>query len=199
MRPSIRSELPSQRFPAALGKLKTDRIALFGSFFRRAPRPSRRIHARLLADNPLRHRGRKRGRVNARSRTKNIPQTANTHAPTRKLFQPEGYEIISQRLSVAAFFVKPEKTHVFLSAAPLGQNSCAPLRRGQKPSFGQPVPGSFSAAEPEFFSHSAQIPSKNRRCRIIRYPEFSSVSASRKGLYEYGASVTFLHFTQYMW
>ena len=27
MRPSIRSELPSQRFPAALGKLKTDRIA----------------------------------------------------------------------------------------------------------------------------------------------------------------------------
>ena len=189
MRPSIRSELPSQRFPAALGKLKTDRIALFGSFFRRAPHPSRRIHARLLADNPLRHRGRKRGRVNARSRTKNIPQTANTHAPTRKLFS----------LSVAAFFVKPEKTHVFLSAAPLGQNSCAPLRRGQKPSFGQPIPGSFSAAEPEFFSHSAQIPSKNKRCRIIRYPEFSSVSASRKGLYEYGASVTFLHFTQYMW
>ena len=116
----------------------------------------------------------------------------------RLLFQPEGYEIISQRLSVAAFFVKPEKTHVFLSAAPLGQNSCAPLRRGQKPSFGQPVPGSFSAAEPEFFSHSAQIPSKNKRCRIILYPEFSSVSASRKGLYEYGASVTFLHFTQYI-
>ena len=199
MRPSIRSELPSQRFPAALGKLKTDRITLFGSFFRRAPRPSRRIHARLMADNPLRHRGRKRGRVNARSRTKNTPQTANTHAPTRKLFQPEGYEIILQRLSVAVFFVKPEKTHVFLSAAPLGQNSCTPLRRGQKPSFGQPVPGSFSAAEPEFFSHSAQIPSKNKRCRIIRYPEFSSVSASRKGLYEYGASVTFLHFTQYMW
>ena len=198
MRPSIRSEFPSQRFPAAIGKLKTDRIALFGSFFRRAPRPSRRIHARLMADNPLRHRGRKREWVNARSRTKNTPQTANTHAPTRKLFQPEGYEIISQRLFVAAFFVKPEKTHVFLSAAPLGQNSCAPLRRGQNPSFGQPVPGSFSAAEPEFFSHSAQIPSKNKRCRIILYPEFSSVSASRKGLYEYGASVTFLHFTQYI-
>ena len=197
MRPSIRSELPSQRFPAALGKLKTDRIALFGSFFRRAPRTQRRIHARLMADNPLRYRGGESGRVNARFRTKNTPQTANTHAPTRKLFQPEGYEIISQRLSVAAFFVKPEKTHVFLSA-PLGQNSCAPLRRGQKPSFGQPVPGSFSAAEPEFFSHSAQIPSKNKRCRIIRYPEFSSVSASRKGLYEYGASVTFLHFTQYI-
>ena len=172
MRPPIRSELPSQRFSSARGKLKTAR-GFFRAFFRRAPRPSRRIHARLLADNPCRHRGRERGRVNARFRTKNTPPTANTHAPTRKLFQPEGYEIISQRLSVAAFFVKPEKTHVFLSAAPLGQNSCAPLRRGQKPSFGQPVPGSFSAAEPEFFSHSAQIPSKNKRCRIIRYPEFS--------------------------
>ena len=41
-----------------------------------------------------------RDRVNARSRTKNTPQTANTHAPTRKLFQPEGYEIISQKMCI---------------------------------------------------------------------------------------------------
>ena len=153
MRPSIRSELPSQRFPAALGKLKTDRIALFGSFFRRAPRPSRRIHARLMADNPLRHRGRKRGRVNARSRTKNTPQTANTHAPTRNLFQPEGYEIISQRLSFAVFSSNPKKLTFF----------CPPRLWGKT---------LFPRQSPNFFRTPRKFPQKTNGAVLSGTPNF---------------------------
>lgn len=172
MRPSIRSKFPSQRFPAAIGKLKTDRIALFGSFFRRAPRTSRRIHARLLADNPLRHRGRKRERVNARSRTKNTPQTANTHAPTRKLFQPEGYEIISQRLSFAVFSSNPKKFTFFCPPRLWGKTLARRSAVERSLLSVSPYRVLFPRQSPNFFRTPRKFPQKTNGAVLSGTPNF---------------------------